>query len=60
MSPTKGEQGCGSNIGGSKFKGAIGGFGKASTQGAIFALTGGDHFYPDDMVKVAEMPIKKA
>mmetsp|Transcript_6062 Transcript_6062/g.12387 ORF Transcript_6062/g.12387 Transcript_6062/m.12387 type:complete len:178 (+) Transcript_6062:100-633(+) len=33
---------------------------KASTHGAVFAVTGGDHFTSDDMFKAAELPAKKA
>ncbi len=32
---------------------------KASTHGAIFAVTGGYHFTSDDMFKAAELPAKK-
>ncbi len=33
---------------------------KASTHGAIFAVTGGDHFTSDEMFKTAKLPSKKA
>ncbi len=33
---------------------------KASTHGAIFAVTGGEHFTSDDMFKAAELPARKA
>ncbi len=33
---------------------------KASTHGAIFAVTGGDHFTSDDMFKVAKLTTKKS
>ena len=33
---------------------------KASTHGALFAVTGGDHFTSDDMFMAAELPAKKA
>ncbi len=33
---------------------------KASTHGAIFALTGGNHFTSDNMFKAAELPRQKA
>ncbi len=33
---------------------------KASTHGAIFALTGGNHFTSDNMFKAAELPHQKA
>ncbi len=33
---------------------------KASTHGAAFAVTGGDHFTSDDMFKAAKLPAKKA
>ncbi len=33
---------------------------KASTHGAVFAVTGGDHFTSNDMFMAAELPAKKA
>ncbi len=33
---------------------------KPSTHGAVFEVTGGDHFTSDDMFKAAELPAKKA
>ncbi len=33
---------------------------KASTHGAVFAVTGGDHFMSNDMFIAAELPAKKA